>query len=675
MAKKKDDFSFGFSSKKPKESPRKKEADDAGSTDAPAGDAPADPFASTDSSASDPFASTGDASSSDPFASTSDSSSSDPFASTDTSSADPFASTDSSASSDPFASTSGDASNDPFASTDTPADSSSDPFASTSTDSSSDPFASTSTDASSDPFASPSADASSDPFASASSDSSGGDATATAEAPAAEEPAKEEKPKGPQVVVHKQFRMLVMGDFSGRANRELMETGESVAGRKALAIDSDSFERVMGKVKPEIRIPVGEGAITLKFRKIEDFRPEAILEQVEGFQGLLALRDKLKNQKTFKEAAETVRKMAGAEIAAPAAKKGEEGMSDFERLINQPAKKDAAAANADAFIQSVVAGYGVDAPDPDQAKMVKFVDEALSAGLRAILRHPAFQAVESSWRGVEFLTSRLNTDEDLKLFIFDISRDELYADLNGAPAIEKTGFFQTMVEIPRSAGNEPWSLVVGNFFFEQQPKDIGLLAKLASLMHSANIPFLGGATSRVAGFPSFAKFPDSGRWQPPADLPMWEKIRGHKQAQHLGLAAPRFLLRIPYGQKTDAVETFPFEEMPADKAPEHAGYLWGNGAFAVAYCMGQAFLEDGWGFDIGPGGDVTDLPVHMAVIDGDKEMTPCAEGWLSDRIGDVLRNLGLIPLLSVRNAGSVKVAGVQSLSKGKPLAAAWVGQT
>jgi type VI secretion system ImpB/VipA family protein len=305
MAKKKDDFSFGFTSKKPKEEPKAETPAEGG--DAAGGDAAADPFASSDTGSSDPFAST-DSGSSDPFAST-DSGSSDPFASADSGSSDPFASSSDTAAADPFAGSDTPAA-DPFASTDS---SSSDPFASTDT-SSSDPFASTDS-SSSDPFAT-SSDASSDPFASAGDSSSsdpfasGGDATATADAPAdapAEEtpaaaaaPAKAEKPKGPQPIVHKQFRILVMGDFSGRSNRELMETGEAVSGRKTHAIDSDSFERVMQKIKPEIRIPVGEGAITLQFRKIEDFRPEAILEKVEGFQGLLALRDKLKNQKTFK---------------------------------------------------------------------------------------------------------------------------------------------------------------------------------------------------------------------------------------------------------------------------------------------------------------------------------------------------------------------------------------
>jgi type VI secretion system protein ImpC len=560
-------------------------------------------------------------------------------------------------------------SSDPFASTETPAD----PFATQ--DASADPFATP--DASADPFASPETptDSSADPFATTE--------TPTADAPAetpAEEPVAEEapaKPKGPQIKEHKQFRILVMGDFSGRANKQLMETGDEVSGRKVHTIDADSFDRVVAKLKPEIQLPVSDtSAVSLEFSTLEDFRPDSLLGRIEAFQGLLKIREELKNPKTFKTAAAAVRKMTGEKkphAAGKAAPKGAETGSDFERLMSQPvASKNAEAANVDALIANLVAGYEVPDADPDQARMVKLVEDALAAGLRAVLRHPAFQAIESSWRGVEFLTSRLNTDEDLKICLFDISKEELYADLNAKPLITQTGIYQVVVEQTKVPGVEPFALIVGNYSFDQNPKDVGLLAKLASLGHEAGIPFVAAGTSKIAGFPSFGKFPDSGKWQPPADLPMWEKIRGHKSAAYLGLVAPRFLMRLPYGPKTDAIDTFAFEEMPGNTGGAGAeGYLWGNGAFAVALGMGEGFLEDGWAFE--PHTDVTDLPCHMAIVDGDKEMTPCAEGWLSDRIAEVLHGLGLIPLLSVKNGASVKIAGVHSIAKGgKPLAASWV---
>ena len=323
-------------------------------------------------------------------------------------------------------------SSDPFASTETPAD----PFATP--DASADPFATPETPA--DPFATPDtpADSSADPFATPE--------TPAAEAPAEtppEEPAAEEAPaapSGPKIKEHKQFRILVMGDFSGRANKQLMETGDAVSGRKVHTIDADSFDRVVAKLKPEIQLPVSDkSAVSLEFETLEDFRPDALLGRIEAFQGLLKIRDELKNPKTFKTAAAAVRKMTG-EKKPKAAPKGAETGSDFERLMSQPvAPKNAETANVDALIANLVAGYEVPDADPDQARMVKLVEDALAAGLRAVLRHPAFQAIESSWRGVEFLTSRLNTDEDLKICLFDISKDELYADLNAKPLITQTG--------------------------------------------------------------------------------------------------------------------------------------------------------------------------------------------------------------------------------------------
>jgi type VI secretion system protein ImpC len=232
--------------------------------------------------------------------------------------------------------------------------------------------------------------------------------------------------------------------------------------------------------------------------------------------------------------------------------------------------------------------------------------------------------------------------------------------------------YQLLVEQTRAAGAVPFSLVIGDYEFDQTPQNIALLAKVATLMHEAQIPFIAGATPKVIGMPSFEQFgagSGGGKWQPPADNVMWDKIRGHKLAPHIGLAAPRFMVRNPYGPKTDAIDAYPFDEMPG--APVSAGYLWINGAYAAALLIGQAFLDGGWD-SIEPGNDVSDLPCHMAVVDGDKEMTPCAQTWLTDRLGDILHQQGIIPLLSVRNAAAVKVAGLHSIAKGgKALAASW----
>ena len=66
-------------------------------------------------------------------------------------------------------------------------------------------------------------------------------------------------------------------------------------------------------------------------------------------------------------------------------------------------------------------------------------------------------------------------------------------------------------------------------------------------------------------------------------------MRTLPDAETIGLALPRFLLRLPYGKKTFSAESFDFEEF--EGAPGHEDYLWGNSAFAVALRLGRAFNE------------------------------------------------------------------------------------
>jgi type VI secretion system protein ImpC len=501
---------------------------------------------------------------------------------------------------------------------------------------------------------------------------------ATAELPAetpVEEVAEEPEPAAasvPSMPERTKFRILVLGDFSGRANRGVMEAGD-LGARKIRTVDSDNLDAVVAAVKPSLQLPVDEKSVMpLAFGAMDDFRPDGLLQQIPALQSMLDLRRQLQDHKTFPKAAEVVKKlMGGGAAAVPAAKSAAAppgGESEFEKMLNRPvAPKKAEQASADALIASITSGYAVPS-HPDQAAMVKLVEDALSAGLRAVLRHPAVQGLEGAWRGVAFLMSRLNFDETLSLEILDVSRDELAADLVGDKAIETTGLYRQLVENMQMKGAEPMSLVIGDFTFDQSQESVALLEKIGEVVKAAGISFVTGASARIGGMNSFGELAklQSANWRAPADLKPWSKLRSASAAGHLGLTAPRFLLRLPYGPKTDAVEAFPFQEMPA--GPVHEQYLWGNGAFAVALLIGEAVLENGMDGASQPGNDVSDLPCHMAMVDGDKEMTPCGEAFLSDRAGDILRGLGLIPILSVKNAAAVKVGGMHSLAKMQALA-------
>jgi len=93
------------------------------------------------------------------------------------------------------------------------------------------------------------------------------------------------------------FVMGVVGDFGGNSEVEQKRLKE----RKFVNIDRDNFDEVLKGVEPRANFRVknelgeegGEFAVDLKFKSMADFRPEAVVQQVEPLRKLLEARTKL----------------------------------------------------------------------------------------------------------------------------------------------------------------------------------------------------------------------------------------------------------------------------------------------------------------------------------------------------------------------------------------------
>ncbi|WP_343729589.1 type VI secretion system contractile sheath small subunit [Duganella sp.] len=93
------------------------------------------------------------------------------------------------------------------------------------------------------------------------------------------------------------FVMGVVGDFGGNSEVEQKRLKE----RKFVNIDRDNFDEVLKGVEPRANFRVknelgaegGEFAVDLKFKSMDDFRPEAVVQQVEPLRKLLEARTKL----------------------------------------------------------------------------------------------------------------------------------------------------------------------------------------------------------------------------------------------------------------------------------------------------------------------------------------------------------------------------------------------
>jgi len=488
------------------------------------------------------------------------------------------------------------------------------------------------------------------------------------------------------------FCIAVLADFSGRGNRSLCETGPSLAARRRIAVDVDNLENLPIKLGCEIHVPLGsrEGPrIALGFSELDDFHPDRIFDRLEVFQKLKSTRKLMQNPATFAEAASQVRswiaddkeaEKSEIEQAQSGPEQKESDTETVERLLGkrtspeQPSVPASKFVGIEALIREAVKPYIVPAPHPQQAELLAQVDQAVSGQMRAILHHPDFREIEATWRMLQFLVSQVETDETLKIYIIDVSKAELAADLALADSLQSTGTYRLLVEKSVGvAGAEPYAVLVGGYRFDQTTEDIKLLRQLARLAQAAGAPLLAAADSHFAGCQSLAATPDPNdwRWQPdPALGQLWQQFRRSSESAYIGLVLPRFLLRLPYGRDTDPIDRFDFEEF--SPLAGHEQYLWGNSAVICVCLLAEAFREFGWALTGGLGRDLAGIPMHIYTSDGEKHVTGCAETILTERAMDVLIGKGLMPVLSIKGRDAVLLPRFQSIADPlAPLAGPW----
>jgi len=90
------------------------------------------------------------------------------------------------------------------------------------------------------------------------------------------------------------LKMLFIGDYTGRADPRPVEE------RRPISIDKDNFQQVLGEhdLRLDVVVPnalseepdSGELAVSLKFKRLGDFGPDAIAEQIPELRKLLELR-------------------------------------------------------------------------------------------------------------------------------------------------------------------------------------------------------------------------------------------------------------------------------------------------------------------------------------------------------------------------------------------------
>ncbi len=463
---------------------------------------------------------------------------------------------------------------------------------------------------------------------------------------------------GIQKSIELPFVIGVLAGFSGKPR-----STQTLRERKFLEVTPHNLDEILARIGPRLHLRVpnrlsaqpqhDELFVQLRFLRFADFEPAGLTQQVPALKNLLTERNDLQMYLDLLEQ---------NQVSLPSAQAWQQDVwSALRACLNPPPST----------------------PSPSTPKverreveevvklLIAAIDQRLSNQLNAILHHPDFQRLESTWRGLKYLVDRCVDTDRLKVKILDISKQELANDLDAAPEFDQSYLFKRVYEDEYGTlGGEPYGLLLGDYEFDASSEDLKLLRQIAQVSACAHAPFVASTSPRMFGTDRFAALALPRQVAPlfeTMDYAPWRSLREREDCRYVALTLPRVLARVPYRGHPLAVRDFVFEEQI--ETNDVSCYLWMNSSWAYAACVAAAFVRDGWfvrtrGAE--GGGRVEGLPLDSFPTDpNDVALKSSIEVIFSDRREDELSSLGFLPLVHSKNRRYLVFVGAQSLQKPK----------
>ncbi len=458
----------------------------------------------------------------------------------------------------------------------------------------------------------------------------------------------------PSWAAKRPVRIALLGDFGAGAAAGRLNSSDDLARRKPRSVEFDSLEDFLGQQDITLTLPIGakRGGVAVPLADLESFHPDTLFRELDLFKKLNDLRKRLNNTATFEKAAAEVAKLAGTKRKASRAGRGVRArgaapaagakLDDFARLTGRTSAPESSG-GIDALLRDVIGPFVVPAAKPEKAALLNTLDAAIADGMRAVLHQADFQAAESLWRGVDFLLRRLETGPMLQVHLIDISAEEFAADLSSTDDLAETGLYRLLVDQPSQSKDGGYTYIAGLYQFEATPPHTELLGRMAKVANAAGASFFTAMAVDDLANPK----------KPPHPLvaEAFDALKALPEAKRLVLLGPRFLLRHPYGKRSDPISSFAFEEFTL--ADGLAGMLWGHPALlALTALAGQGGTPT-----------VSDLPFHHFVdADGDSTALPCTERFMSTAAVSALSSWGVGALVAHKGEPSVRLSGLTGIA-------------
>lgn len=288
-------------------------------------------------------------------------------------------------------------------------------------------------------------------------------------------------------------------------------------------------------------------------------------------------------------------------------------------------------------------------------RVIASIDSLVSDQLDAILHHPRFQALESSWRGLQLLVSDTPKNRRTRIAMLNVTWAEVCRDMERSLEWDQSLLFWKLhtseFDMP---GGEPYGILICNFdISHKNAVDIRTLRKMSAVAEASFCTLVFAGKAELFGLDSFSEMHPSLTQQQLFREPqyqLWNSLRKDTSSRFLAFILPRVLLRKPWSLYGARRGRFPFQE----HCEKHDDFLWGHPGFVLARVLLREFEEVGWFAHIRgaprdtlAGGIVTQILPEIAVDKADDTVSimPTCELAITDNMERNLSECGLITLV------------------------------
>jgi hypothetical protein len=184
------------------------------------------------------------------------------------------------------------------------------------------------------------------------------------------------------------------------------------------------------------------------------------------------------------------------------------------------------------------------------------------------------------------------------------------------------------------------SLILIDLPFDNSPRSLDLLGKIAQFSETLMVPTFGWITpkffyldtwqdlKKLAFIPHVLEEPAFAKWR---------QLNKASSAKWMSMTCNRFLVRYPYGP----------DNKPGLIRFEEAKNLWVNPVWALGSLIGKSFIKTGWPTRFTEWQTIRLESLALNTIEGEKNI-PTEASFGDERIDQFVRG-GIIPLISLAN--------------------------